>query len=663
MSSTTLEPTWADISSKPGAAVTPDVDFDINKLKRMFDDARTLLADSRVDAELSRDYYDGPGQLTAEMRAVLKKRKQPEIYENLIRGAVDGIVGVIDSNKVDPRAYPREPSDEDAADVASDTLRYTAEQAHFNVIKADALENGLVEGCYAAIIEGGPDQDVTITQIRWDEFFYDPRSRLHNFHDSRYLGIAKWMYADHLSQVFPGKAADFDAFQAGGDASGLAPGGSDLTWGDKPDDATPWVDSKLRRLMVVEIYHQDNGGWMRSVFTALGILEHGTSPYLDDKGRPRCAIEAGSAYISRNNTRYGIVRDMRPMQDEVNSRRSKMLHELNVRQVQQTDESAPPVDVNVVRAEAARPDGVIPMGWSIVERRDVVEGQAQLLAEAKGAIDRLGPNLALSGRDAATQSGRQDQIRQDAGIRQLQRVLGRFADWELRIYKATWAVQRQFWTEPKWIRITGDEMAAKYVQVNVIVQPGVQATDPQTGQPATDQQGNPIWAQPPVIKNELAKMDVDIIIDTVPDTASLQQEVWQELTRLLAAAPQYAQQVPFKLAIELSPLPRKKQLLDMLDAAQQQNQGQIQAAEQLKASQAMAEQLKTESEAFKNFAMGKGEMVTAIAAAVAAHMQIDQATAAEQALQAGLPVPQGMPGAAGATPPPAMPAPAPAAGQ
>lgn len=658
-------PDWQEISAPKPAQPdkSDDYDFDISVLKRMFDDTRTMLAESRIDAEISRDYYDGPKQITPMMLQALRDRKQPEVWDNCIRGAVDGIVGIIDSNKVDPRAFPREPGDDDAADVASDTLRYTAEKNHFSAIKADVLEEGLVEGCGAVIIEGAPDQDVSLTQVRWDEFFYDPRSRKANFSDARYLGIAKWMYADALAAVFPQKATEFQSFASGvGDAAGVGVG--DITWEDKPEDGAAWLDNGRRRVMVVEVYHQWKNTWYRSVFCAAGILEHGVSPYTDDAGNPKCAIEGWCAYVSRDNRRYGVVRDLRPMQDEVNMRRQKVLHELNVRQVQMVTPDAPPVSVDTVRMEAARPDGVIPMGWNIVDRKDVVQGQLELLSEAKASIVRMSPNPALMGRNPASASGRSDQIRQAAGMQELQRVLGRFADWELRVYKAMWARQRQFWSAPKWVRVTGDEMAPKYIQINEVVAPGVPAIDPQTGQPQTDQNGQPIWQQPPQVKNHIAEMDVDIIIDTVPDTASLQQEVWQELVRLIAGNPAYAQQVPFTLAVEMSPLPRKQQLLKQIEAANQAGAVQRQSQEQEKAQAQMTEQAHRESQTVLNFAKAKNELIEGIAAALTAHMSANQAALFEAQFTGGIPnVPTGAaptgPMVAPPIAPPAAPGPAP----
>ena len=637
-----MSATYAGLNTTPTDSKAQPL-WDIVALKRMRDESFQSLEENRLDGEKSRDYYDGEkGQISHVMREALRLRGQPEIWINRVRAAVDGVVGVIGSNKVDPRAYPREPGDDNASDVASDTLRYTAQQAHFDAIKVNCLEDGLIEGCYAAIVEGGPDQDVTITKIAWDEFFYDVRSKLDNFHDARYLGIAKWMYGDQLFQLYAPelaklgiKNADELPWESG---MGYGSASEGLTWQDKPENVAGWIDPQRKRLLVSEVYHQSNGTWLRSVFCAAGILEHGESPYHDDKNRPRCAIVAGSCYVSRENWRYGIVRDMRPIQDEINMRRSKALHQMNVRTVQISDIGmAAQVSIDTVRTEAAKADGVLPAGYQIVDKQDIVEGQIQLMQEAKAEMQLLGPNLALQGRDPATDSGRQDQIRQAAGLTQLQRVLGRFADWEERVYKAIWAVQRQFWTAPKWIRVTGDDMSPKYIQINNVVAPGQPQLDPQTGQPVTDPNGNPVWAVPPKVENHIAEMDVDIIIDTVPDTASLQQEMFQEFTRLAASSPQLAQQITPKLLIQMSSLPRKQELLKALDAEQQANAAKMQDQQNVQAQALMTKRALDESVVFKNTAAGKAALIDAIAAAVTAHMQIDQAQLAEQQLVAGIP--------------------------
>src|SRR5438105_14112828 len=78
------------------------------RLKRMYDDARTLTMDARTQNNLDRDYYDGH-QLTPAEIQILRSRGQPEIIGNRIRPGVNGIIGVLEQGKTDPRAYMRNP--------------------------------------------------------------------------------------------------------------------------------------------------------------------------------------------------------------------------------------------------------------------------------------------------------------------------------------------------------------------------------------------------------------------------------------------------------------------------------------------------------------------------------------------------------------------------
>jgi hypothetical protein len=92
------------------------------------------------------------------------------------------------------------------------------------------------------------------------------------------MGIAKWMYADDVSAMYPDAKKDVDGAFSGSDILTGSTGFSDDTFEDKPRDAiSNWIDSKNRRLMVVEIYHKRGGIWNRCVFSAAGILEAGPS--------------------------------------------------------------------------------------------------------------------------------------------------------------------------------------------------------------------------------------------------------------------------------------------------------------------------------------------------------------------------------------------------
>lgn len=541
--------------------------IDIAPLRRMFDDAQTLTRDARTESFVDTDYYDGK-QWTPAEREALRARRQPDNVFNRIRAAINGTLGVIEKGASDPRAHPRNPGDDESSDVASKTLRYIADYNRFASIKRDVSFDILVPGTGAAIVEVDEDRKITVQQIRFEEFFGDPRSRRRDWKDARYMGVAKWMYADDVQAAYGEAAADIESII---DTGSMMP--IDETFRDRPLNDTAWIDRRNRRLLVVEIYYRTGGQWNRCVFHGCGALEAGPSPYHDEKGRPSCPIEAQSCYIDRDNNRYGLVRDMRGPQDEINKRRSKLLALTNMSQIQAVDPSAIDVDADTARAEAAKPDGVIPFGWQKVSTQDMATGQSLLLQESKAEIERMGQSPAVLGRQGADASGRSVLARQQAGLTESAIIFSGIEDWELRIYRQKWARARQFWTDPMFVRVTDDVKAPEFVGINQPVkgppQP-VQQYDEVTGQSG--------WTMyEPILgyKNRLGEMDVDIILDTTPDTANLQQEQFLALVDLARAGIP----IPPDVLVEASSLPNKMELLERLRAPQEQGPNPLQQVE------------------------------------------------------------------------------------
>lgn len=547
---------------------------EIAELRSMYRDAMDLTEFARRQAEIDDDYYNG-NQLTREEKAELAKRGQPDIVINRVRPAVNGTLGVLKQGATDPRAYPRTPKDEDSADVASKVLQFIADKNRFDDLKISVARDYLIRGTCAAIVEADEDLQITMQEIAAEEFFADPRSRREDFSDARYMGVAKWQYADDVVAMYPDAKRDVEGSLT--DSGALI---DDLNR-DRPQDASStvsWVDKKKRRVMVVEMYHREGSEWRRCVFHSGGTLAYGVSPYVDDKKRPCNPIVAQSCYIDRDNNRYGIVRDMRGPQDEINKRRSKLLHLINASQIQAVDPSAVEVDSGTARKEAARPDGVIPYGWQKVPTTDMAAGQANLLVEAKMEIERIGPNPAVLGREGENASGRANLVRQQAGLTEQAIVYGGVEIWELRVYEQMWNRARQFWTAPQYVRVTDDEGAPQFVGIN---QP--------KGQPMQDPNTGEMVEGPPIIdpntgasvlgyNNSLAEMDVDIILDTTPNTANVAQEQFAVMAEL--AKVYGPQAVPFELMVSLSSLPGKREIMDkMKSKADESGQAQQQVVQ------------------------------------------------------------------------------------
>lgn len=570
---------------------------DLAACKRMFTEARDLTQEDRNRALVDLRYYHSK-QLTAEEIAALRRRKQPDIVINRVKVAVNGVLGVLKQGRTDPKAWPRTPNDENAADVATKVLRYIADYNEFDDLRIAAAADYLIQGTCAVIVELDEHGRVSCNQVRWEEFFYDPHSRRADFRDARYLGIAKWMYADDVAAMYPEKKAEVE--QA---IESAAPIPLNDTFEDRPKNASSvtWVDRRQRRLMVVEIYYRQQGQWMRSVFHAGGVLEHGPSPYHDAKGKPDCPIVARSCYVDDENNRYGIVNDMRGPQDEINKRRSKALHLINMRQVRVSRRSQ--MEPDQIRGELAKPDGIVQAEkdeFDVLPTGDMAAGHLNLLMEAKGEIERMGPNPAVLGRQAEDASGRAQLVRQQAGMIEMAVVFGGIEAWERNVYRAMWNRARQFWRAPDFIRITDDEGAPQFIGIN---QPIMGPPQVVMGPDGVAQ------VQPTVLgyENALAEMDIDISLDSEPDTANLQQEQFQilaELARLYGPA-----EVPFDDMLMLSALTDKQKLLERRKARQEQMQQATAAQQEIQMRGAVAQVAKAEADAAYTQARAQTEML------------------------------------------------------
>ncbi len=588
---------------------------DLAKLKRYFTESEQLTQDARSNSLRAIDYYDSD-QFTREELVRLHERGQPAIVINRIKPAINGIIGVTERGRSDPRAWPRNPGDTDSADAATDVLRYIADFNRFRRIKQDCFKDLLVPGTMAALVGVDPDSQVTITQVRWEEFFFDARARRPDFKDARYLGIAKWMYADDVAALYPHKDEAIQRAVDNAPGGGIVP---DQSFQDRPLNGPgtggAWIDPKQRRLLVVEIYYRDDG-WKRAVYTGMDVLEFGPSPYHDHKGRPDCPIEAMSAYVRRDNGRYGAVWDMIGPQDEINKRRSKSVHLLSTTRIEIKDPSAIDVDADVARKEAARPDGVIPYGWGLAPNVAEFQGNMEMMAEAKAEIERMGPNPAVLGRSDQDSSGRALLARQQSGLIELANLYGALEDWELRIYRQCWARARQFWTAPQFIRVTDDEDAPKFVGLNQPI-PGGPPTigaDPATGMPTL---------MPGVLgyRNRVAEMDVDIEVETQQDTGNIASEQFSDILNLVKLSPVYQQQAPLSMLIQLSAIPHKRQILDQIKQAAAEQQQKTAEQQAIAAQHAQAQIAKTQSEAQRNAAQGTASMLNALSEAHAVHAQ------------------------------------------
>lgn len=564
------------IASSAGTTASTDQGWPLHRMKRAYLDYLGNKQGEIEEQRIARRYYHC-AQYTDKQIKALNARRQPVVTFNRIARKINGVVGLIERLRQDPKAYPRTPKHEEGAELATAVIRYVLDEQEWKAKSPECAIYGAVDGVGGVEIEISEgdqgDNEVSFDVVNPDSFFYDPRSYKADFSDARYMGVGKWMDLDAALELFPDSAEELQS--SGENATELS---------SEPDREQKWFSFTGTRKMVrvVDIWYIYRGEWRWALFTGSIVLMEGESYLIDEKGHTLCRYVMFSCNVDHDGDRYGFVRNMKSAQDEYNMRRSKGLHIINSRRLILTKGSVD--NVETARKEWARPDGVIETNATSVgdgvkadDQSIDFAGQMKLMENAIAELENYGPNQALIG-DAANQSGRAIALLQQAGMAELGPYILAYKGWKIRLYRAIWNAVQRHWSAERWIRVTDDENVAQFIQIN-----GLQV-DQVTGQPS--------------VVNALGSLDVDIIIDEGPDYINLQADAYDTLTAMASKG----SQIPPQVMIELSPLPgsTKKKLIGMLnqpDPMQQQAKQVALAGEAAKVDETRSRAMLNEAKA------------------------------------------------------------------
>jgi hypothetical protein len=549
----------------------------------------TYLDSKRPEIEEQQDArrYRHGAHWTAEQIKILNDRKQPVVTYNRIGRKIDGIVGLVERLRQDPKAYPRTPQHQAGADLATACLRYLMDSNKWKEKAPLVSELAAVDGIggvelglmrrqsrgqqemntpnsvMALAAPPQPDFDVTFDVVDNDGFFYDPRSFKHDFSDARFMGVGKWVDQELLIELMPQFA---DVIESGVDRD------ADLTSNSDRDARWYMENGDFKQIRLVDIWYKQGRGWVWCLFTGGQKLVEGPSPFANEYGETFCKYFMFSAAVDHDGDRYGFPRNLRSAQDEINQRRSKALHELNNRRIRATKAAIADNNVEALRREAAKADGILLSHTAIDEiqfddqsKQAAIMGHLEFLKEAKSEIENFGPNPAVLG-DAGigARSGRAIQLLQQAGIAELGPYMTNLRSWKVRLYTGLFNAARQYWTQQRWIRVTDKNGQQQMVGINV------PRPDPMTGQPQIGLDGQP------QLVNPIGELDVDIILDEGPDSITIMQDTYDAISQALPAIapmlPPGGGQAVMEILVETSPLPQD--VKDRFKAMSQQSQGQ-----------------------------------------------------------------------------------------
>ena len=539
-------------------------DDEHSMLVKWINESDDATLDARALAEKSRAYYDSE-QWTPEEKSKLAKQKQAPTVINRIKPKIDGLMGLERANRTTAKAFPRTPKHTEGATAATEAVRFVLQDNLYERKRSDAWENLLIEGTGGLEIivkpKGDEEFKIHIRHIMWDRLLYDPHSRRKDFSDAKYLGQVVWMDYDDALALYPEARDVLEAMQTGSD-----------TYDDKPR----WMDNTRKRVKIVEMYYQrSDGDWYYCCFTRGGFCESPKiSPYKNEEGETEHAYEFASPFVDREGGRYGAVKQLLDIQDEINKRRSKALHLLSVRQTFGTAGAV--ADVNKARAELAKPDGHVEFAYGelnkdfgILPTGDMVAGQFNLLGEAKMEIDSIGANAATMGKDKTIQSGVALRQRALTGQTELAPMFDILKNLDIRVYRKVWNRVKQYWKAEMWVRVTDDENNLKFVGLNKPITKGEQLLKEAQAKGAPPEmlaQLQQRIAMDPLMKeivsteNDIVNLDVDIVMDDAPDTVTQEVEDFQAMAEMVKSG----FPLPPEAVIMASPLSNKDRILKMM---------------------------------------------------------------------------------------------------
>ena len=554
--------------------------------------------DARVLSEKCRDYYDGK-QWTETEAQKLKSKGQNPIVVNKVKPKVEGLVGLYDIRKNDPKVFPRTQKHGDAGELVTDALRFVTENNDFDTIRGDVAEDFFIEGYGGAMVDSKKDKKgekwVKINQIPWDRIYFDPHTRQKDHSDGRWRGIILWKYREEAIEMYPNKAKaiqdQFDHLEH-----------TDRTFEDRPR----FIDKEADRIRMALHFEKYKSVWNMALMIGNDwIIEPMESPYLDDEGDPTCPIELVSAYIDREQHHYSECKHLLPLQDEINHRRSKFLHFLSQRQtfgIKGDTEIA-----QAIKRELSKADGHVqlPPGSKWGETHGVIPNSDMSVAQFNLYQDSKGEMAATSHQANLSEAQRENQLSgvaiarlQQSDTVEINRQYNRLKNWELRIYRQIWGRIKADWTKEKWIRVTNDNDKLRWVGFNTPI-----TTQELLEEKINDEseeyfvrrraaeiytgmiQNQDARLQETVeVRNPMPELDVDLLLDQSFDVINMEEEQFKMLAQFGTNAG-----VDLIDLLEVSQIRNKDELIEKIEARRQAAAEQVGGATQLEANKTQSE--------------------------------------------------------------------------
>jgi hypothetical protein len=478
---------------------------------------RELDTQSGWRMEMGRDeaFYDGD-QIDDEDRAIMELRGQLPITYNVIAPSVNWMLGQERRSRSQPKILARHNQGSRHAEHKTKLMKYVYDQSQGEMAVShayrDAVRSGMgwLESGRQPEDEGEP---VFMAKESWRNILHDSRAERLDFSDARFMFRTRWSDLDVAGGLFSKPWQQALLEQSAVESSDYFLGSDDL--GDDLMDEREqfeqqvgWSassgDARRSRVRLIEawyrmpveteilmggefhgsIYMPGHPGHEQSLYkgagiasrvkmrmhvaimTARGMLHTQPSPYVHN-GFPFTPI-IGNLKAGTGEP-YGIIRNLRDIQTDVNRRAAKALHIVSTNKVIM-DEGAVE-DVDKLAEEIARPDAVIVKKrghqLDINADRELAPAHMELFSRGVLMIQSIsGITDENMGRETNATSGKAIYARQDQGTTTTWHYTDNLR-YGLRAHgEKMLSLIEQYYTQEKQFRITNERGSPDWVKVN-----------------------------------------------------------------------------------------------------------------------------------------------------------------------------------------------------
>ena len=556
--------------------------------------------EERQQMQIDEDYYDHL-QWRQEDAAELIARGQAPLVFNEARQTIDWIAGTEKRMRKDFKILPREEGDEKSAELKTKCVKFTDDVNMTQWARSKAFKQMSI--CGLSWLEEGanpaPDEEIIFSGHEdWRNVIRDSRARDLRQKDARFLFRKKRIDLDYAMALLPGKeeALRRAAYTADHDPEGgpqdvwylgqKLTGASELSH-DNTASAFGERSAYMQRgghtdhgrrssLDIIEAWYRIPaavqvfaGGQLQGksfnpadpqhieyqrtgakLYSAVKMKMHVMLATADDpllgmvspyRHNDFLLVPVWGYRRARDGQPYGVMRGMRDLSDDTNKRRSKALWQLSVNQI--ITEAGAVDDLEDLRAEAARPDGILvrKAGKELTfrEHQSDIAGNLEMARENTSIMRNVGgvtnDNL---GHETSATSGKAIMAKQDQGSLTTSELFDNL----LMAIKIQGTLRlshiEQFWTEQKALRIVGTHKPIEWAIVNQY--------DPQTGETI----------------NDITARQADFEVDTQDYRASMAQAAMEQMFTLLGQIATFAPQVVLSvldLVVETSEIKDKEE--------------------------------------------------------------------------------------------------------